>query len=74
MLVEVKAKVARIIDGKTRKRVETFLVPDCDVFTNAEYIVLNALVNEQEEGIVDSSEIPVPGRVCIQCITHGHLP
>lgn len=57
MLVEVKAKVARIIDGKTRKRVETFLVPDCDVFTSAEYIVLNALVNEQEEGTVDSSEI-----------------
>ena len=57
MLVEVKAKVARIIDGKIRKRVETFLVPDCDVFTNAEYIVLNALINEQEEGTVDSSEI-----------------
>ena len=57
MLVEVKAKVARIIDGKIRKRVETFLVPDCDVFSSAEYIVLNALVNEQEEGTVDSSEI-----------------
>lgn len=57
MLVEVKAKVARIIDGKTRRRVETFLVPDCDVFSSAEYIVLNALVNEQEEGTVNSSEI-----------------
>lgn len=57
MLVEVRAKVARIIDGKTRKRVETFLVTDCDVFTVAEYIVLNALANEQEDGTVDSSEI-----------------
>lgn len=57
MLIEVKAKVARIIDGKTRKRTETFLVADCDLFSNAEYRVLSFLIHEQEEGTVSSSEI-----------------
>ena len=57
MLVEVKAKVARIIDGKTRKRTETFIVEDCDLFSNAEYRVMSSLIHEQEEGTVSSSEI-----------------
>ena len=57
MLIEVKAKVARIIDGKTRKRMETFLVPDCELFSNAEYRVFQTLNEEQEAGYVSSSEI-----------------
>ena len=57
MLVEVKAKVSRIIDGKTRKRAETFLVQDCELFSNAEYRVLSALMQEQEDGFVSCSEI-----------------
>jgi hypothetical protein len=57
MLIEVKAKVARIIDGKTRKRMETFLVPDCELFSNAEYKVFHTLTDEQEAGTVSSSEI-----------------
>lgn len=57
MLIEVKAKVARIIDGKTRKRTEAFLIEDCDLFSNAEYTVLSSLTHEQEEGTVSSSEI-----------------
>lgn len=57
MLIEVKAKVARTIDGKVRKRTETFLVADCELFSNAEYRVLSTLTNEQEAGTVTSAEI-----------------
>ena len=57
MLIEVKAKVARIIDSKTRKRTETFLVQDCDLFSNAEYRVMSSLVHEQEEETVENFEI-----------------
>jgi len=57
MLVEVKVKVARIIDGKARKRTETYVVNDCDLYSNAEYRVMSALIHEQEEGVVESFEI-----------------
>ena len=57
MLIEVKAKVARIINSKTRKRTETFLVQDCDLFSNAEYRVMSSLVHEQEEETVENFEI-----------------
>ena len=56
MLVEVKVKVARIIDGKTRKRTETYLT-DREVFANAEYAVMTSLAEEQEGGLVDEFEI-----------------
>ena len=56
MLIEVKSKVARTIDGKTRKRVENFVI-DCELFTQAEYTVMNNLANEQTQGVVDSFEI-----------------
>ena len=56
MLVEVKVKVARIIDGKTRKRTETYLM-DSEIFANAEYAVMNSLANEQNLGTVDEFEI-----------------
>lgn len=38
MLIEVKARVSCIIDAKTKKTVETFLV-ECSLFTEAEYTV-----------------------------------
>lgn len=57
MLVEVKAKVSRIIDAKTSKRMETYIVPDCELFVNAEHAVMQYLVNEQEEGLIECSEI-----------------
>ena len=57
MLVEVKAKVARIIDGKTRKKTETYIVPDCEIFSNAEYAVMTCLTDGQNEGLVDDFEI-----------------
>lgn len=46
MLIEVKVKVARIIDGKTRKKTETFIVPNCELFVNAEHTVMNSLTND----------------------------
>jgi hypothetical protein len=57
MLVEVKVKVSRIIDSKTRKRTETYLVPDCELFVNAEHTVTYALSEEQSSGLIDSFEI-----------------
>ena len=44
MLIEVKVKVARVIDGKTRKRTETYVM-DREFFSQAEYDVI-ALLNE----------------------------
>ena len=57
MLIEVKVKVARIIDGKTRKRTETYVVNNCELYSNAEYRVMSILIHEQEEGTVESFEI-----------------
>lgn len=57
MLIEVKAKVSRIIDGKTRKRTETYVVDNCELYSNAEYRVMSVLIHEQEEGTVESFEI-----------------
>lgn len=56
MLIEVKVKVARVVDGKTKKRTETFLV-DKEVFASAEYDVMASLTQEQEVGTVSSYEI-----------------
>ena len=56
MLIEVKAKVARIIDNKTRKRTETYLT-DQEVFANAEYAVMSYLTEDYEGGLVDNYEI-----------------
>ena len=57
MLVEVKAKVTRIIDSKTRKRNETFIVNNCELFVDAEHAVLNNLTSDQEQGLVEDFEI-----------------
>ena len=56
MLIEVKAKVARVIDNKTRRRTETFVV-NKDVFAEAEYKVTLVLSQEQDAGTVESFEI-----------------
>ena len=57
MLIEVKVKVARIIDGKTRKRTETYLKEDCELFVEAEQAVMRKLTDEQEAGLIDEFEI-----------------
>ena len=56
MLIEVKVKVARVIDSKTRKRTETYLV-DREVFSQAEYAVMQGLIQETDLGTVESFEI-----------------
>lgn len=56
MLIEVKVKVARVIDNKTRRRTETFVV-NKDVFAEAEYKVTLVLNQEQDAGTVESFEI-----------------
>ena len=56
MLIEVKAKVARIIDAKTRKRTETYLL-DKEFFSEAEYIVTAYLNTQVAEGTVEGFEI-----------------
>ena len=56
MLIEVKVKVARVIDSKTRKRTETFLV-DRELFSEAEYAVMSGLTQETELGTVEGFEI-----------------
>ena len=42
MLIEVKVKVARVIDGKTRKRTETYVL-NKEFFSQAEYDVAELL-------------------------------
>jgi len=53
MLIEVKVKVARVIDGKTRKRTETYVM-DKEFFSQAEYAVTELLNNDTT---VDDFEI-----------------
>lgn len=56
MLIEVKAKVARVIDNKTRKRTETFLM-EKEFFSEAEYLLTSLLTTEQSQGVVENFEI-----------------
>ena len=56
MLIEAKTKVARIIDGKTRRMTETY-VKDCEFFSEAEYAVNQILSADQEAGVVEGFEI-----------------
>ena len=56
MLIEVKAKVAWIIDGKVRKRLETYII-DKEVFAEAEYAVMTTLSNAVNDSSADSFEI-----------------
>lgn len=57
MLIEVKVKVKRIIDGKTRKQTDTYIKDD-SVFANAELAVMQHLsVEQNEDGTVEDFEI-----------------
>lgn len=56
MLIEVKAKVTRIIDAKKRKKLETYIL-NKDFFSEAEYKVTEILNTQHDEGEVDSFEI-----------------
>lgn len=56
MLIEVKAKVAWVIDTKVRRKLETFIL-DREVFAEAEYAVMSMLSNNVNDGTVESYEI-----------------
>lgn len=56
MLIEVKVKVVRVIDNKTRKRTETYLI-NRELFSEAEYAVMSGLTQETELGTVEGFEI-----------------
>lgn len=74
MLVEVKAKVSRIINGKTKRRTETYIIPDCELFVNAEHTVMQKWAEEQELGLVESSEILSLKQSSIKEICEDTLP
>jgi len=56
MLIEVKVKVARIDDGKTRKVTETYVI-DTEFFSEAEYAITDILNTEQNSHLVDNFDI-----------------
>ena len=52
MLIEVKVKVARVIDNKTRKRIETYIL-DREFFSQAEYAITELLNEEEQSGLIE---------------------
>ena len=56
MLIEVKAKVAWKIDGKVKKKTETFIL-DKEVFAQAELGVMSFLQAKNNSGTVENYEI-----------------
>lgn len=56
MLIEVKSKVAWVIDNKIKRKLETYIL-DQEVFANAEYAVMRLLSDHRNEGTVDDFEI-----------------
>ena len=58
MLIEVRAKASWIVDGKVRKRLETYIL-DKEIFAEAEYAVMTVLSRNKEEGVLEDFEILV---------------
>jgi hypothetical protein len=56
MLVDVRAKVAWIIDDKIKKQTETFIL-DADTFSQAEYAIMQELNAKKEVNLIDDYEI-----------------
>lgn len=56
MLIDVKAKVAWKIDGKVKKKIETYIL-DKEVFAEAEYAVMSHLEQYKSDGEVEDFEI-----------------
>lgn len=56
MLIEVKAKVAWKIDGKVKKKIETYII-DEEVFAQAEYATMSHLEQYKSDGEVEDFEI-----------------
>lgn len=56
MLIEAKVKVSRIIDNRSRKRTETYIL-DKQFFSEAEYKVTEELTEEQNSNFIENFEI-----------------
>lgn len=56
MLIEIKAKVAWKIDGKVKKKIETYII-DEEVFAQAEYAVMSHLEQYKSDGEIEDFEI-----------------
>lgn len=56
MLIEVKANVAWKIDGKVKKKIETYII-DEEVFAQAEYAAMSHLEQYKSDGEVEDFEI-----------------
>lgn len=56
MLIEVKAKVAYLIDSKIKKKSVTFVL-DQEFFSEAEYTVTQDLTEQQTEGSVSNFDL-----------------
>lgn len=56
MLIEVKARVAWKIDGKTKKRIETYILFK-DIFAQAEYNVMATITDCINDGTAEDFEI-----------------
>lgn len=56
MLVDVRAKVAWIIDDKIKKQTETFIL-DAETFSQAEYAIIQELNAKKEVHLIDDYEI-----------------
>lgn len=56
MLIEVKVKVKRIIDNKTKSRTETYLI-DTEFFAQAEMAIVQRLNDEQNSHLLDSYDV-----------------
>ena len=56
MLIEVKVKVARVIENKTRKRTETYLI-NKEFFSEAEYKITSDLNEELSSKLIENFEI-----------------
>lgn len=58
MLTEAKVKIARTIDNRIKKSIETFVL-DCEFFAQAEYTVMQILQPDMEEngGPIHEAEV-----------------
>ena len=56
MLIEIKVKVARNIDNRTRKRTETYLI-NKEFFSEAEYQIMSNLNEESNSKLIEEYEV-----------------
>lgn len=68
MLIEVRAKVAYLEEDKVKKRTETFLVNNCELFVNAEHTVMEYLseLTQAQSYEIQSMRISSIKELCTQ--------